>query len=128
MCCFFFFQAEDGIRDGHVTGVQTCALPIWLLGPDGEELSSASRGQDVELVLDRTPFYAESGGQVGDKGIVRTADGAVMEVADTRFGLEGFSVHTGKVVEGELHGDQPVLAEVDPQRRAATARSNTATP
>src|SRR6266704_1576050 len=113
-----FVGYEQTSAEGRVLG---------LLGPDGEELSSASRGQDVELVLDRTPFYAESGGQVGDKGIVRTADGAVMEVADTRFGLEGFHVHTGKVVEGELHGDQPVLAEVDPQRRAATARSHTAT-
>jgi len=113
-----FVGYERTSAEGRVLG---------LLGPDGEELSSASRGQDVELVLDRTPFYAESGGQVGDKGIVRTADGAVVEVADTQFGLEGFHVHTGKVVEGELHGDQPVLAEVDPQRRAATARSHTAT-
>ncbi|HZD37897.1 MAG TPA: alanine--tRNA ligase [Actinomycetes bacterium] len=100
---------------------------LGLLGPDGEELSSAAQGQDIELVLDRTPFYAESGGQVGDKGVVRTSDGAVLQVTDTQFGLEGFHVHTAKVLEGELRSDEPVLAEVDPERRAATARSHTAT-
>jgi alanyl-tRNA synthetase len=103
------------------------ARVLGLLGPDGEELSSARQSQDVEVVLDRTPFYAESGGQVGDRGIIRTADGAVVEVTDTQFGLEGFHVHTGKVVDGQLLVDEPVLAEVDAPRRAATARSHTAT-
>jgi alanyl-tRNA synthetase len=103
------------------------ARVLGLLGPDGEELSSARQSQDVEVVLDRTPFYAESGGQVGDHGTIRTADGAVVEVTDTQFGLEGFHVHTGKVVDGQLLADEPVLAEVDAPRRAATARSHTAT-
>jgi alanyl-tRNA synthetase len=103
------------------------ARVLGLLGPDGEELSSARQSQDVEVVLDRTPFYAESGGQVGDRGTIRTADGAVVEVTDTQFGLEGFHVHTGKVVDGQLLADEPVLAEVDAPRRAATARSHTAT-
>jgi alanyl-tRNA synthetase len=103
------------------------ARVLGLLRPDGEELSSARQSQDVEVVLDRTPFYAESGGQVGDRGTIRTADGAVVEVTDTQFGLEGFHVHTGKVVDGQLLADEPVLAEVDAPRRAATARSHTAT-
>jgi len=98
-----------------------------LLGPDGEELASAGEGQELELVLDRTPFYAESGGQVGDTGTVRARDGAVLEVADTRFGLEGFHVHTARVVDGEIHPDELVLAAVDVPRRAAVARSHTAT-
>ncbi len=113
-----FVGYEQTSAEGRVLG---------LLGPDGEELSSATRGQDVELVLDRTPFYAESGGQVGDRGTIRAPDGAVLEVTDTQFGLEGFHVHTAKVVEGELRGDQAVLAEVDMPRRAATERSHTAT-
>src|SRR5574341_1857043 len=100
---------------------------VGLLGPDGEELSGATEGQSLEVVLDRTPFYAESGGQVGDQGVIRTADGALLEVTDTQYGLEGFHVHTAKVVEGELRADQAVLAEVDGARRAATARSHTAT-
>jgi alanyl-tRNA synthetase len=113
-----FVGYEHTSAEGRVLG---------LLGPDGEELSSATLGQNVELVLDRTPFYAEAGGQVGDKGIVRASDGALLEVTDTQFGLEGLHVHTAKVLEGELRGDQPVLAEVDAARRAATARSHTAT-
>jgi alanyl-tRNA synthetase len=113
-----FVGYERTSAEGRVLG---------LLGADGEELSSATAGADVEVVLDRTPFYAESGGQVGDKGIIRTPDGAVLEVTDTQFGLEGFHVHTAKVVEGELRADQAVLAEVDGPRRAATARSHTAT-
>jgi alanyl-tRNA synthetase len=113
-----FVGYEQTSAEGRVLG---------LLGPDGEELSGATEGQALEVVLDRTPFYAESGGQVGDKGVLRTADGAVLEVTDTQYGLEGFHVHTGKVVEGELRADQAVLAEVDAARRAATARSHTAT-
>jgi alanyl-tRNA synthetase len=113
-----FVGYEQTSAEGRVLG---------LLGPDGEELSSATQGQDVEVVLDRTPCYAESGGQVGDRGRIRTPDGTVLEVTDTQFGLEGLHVHTAKVAKGELRGDQSVVAEVDAVRRAATARSHTAT-
>ena len=100
---------------------------VGLLGPDGEELDAAHEGQELEVVLDRTPFYAESGGQVGDRGTIRTQGGALLEVSDTRFGLEGFHVHSAKVLQGELRSDEPVVAEVDVPRRAAVARSHTAT-
>jgi alanyl-tRNA synthetase len=100
---------------------------VGLLGPDGEELDAAHEGQELEVVLDRTPFYAESGGQVGDRGTIRTQDGALLEVSDTRFGLEGFHVHSARVLQGELRSDEPVVAEVDVPRRAAVARSHTAT-
>jgi alanyl-tRNA synthetase len=113
-----FVGYEQTSAEGRVLG---------LLGPDGEELTTAQEGQELELVLDRTPFYAESGGQVGDRGTIRTQDGTVLEVTDSKFGLEGFHVHTARVVEGELRADQPVLAEVDAPRRAAVARSHTAT-
>ncbi len=113
-----FVGYEQTSAEGRVLG---------LLGPDGEELASVHEGQELELVLDRTPFYAESGGQVGDRGTVRTQDGAVLEITDTQFGLEGFHVHRAKVLRGELRAGQPVLAEVDASRRAAVARSHTAT-
>jgi alanyl-tRNA synthetase len=100
---------------------------LGLLGPDGEELEAAGEGRQLELVLDRTPFYAESGGQVGDRGTIETQGGALVEVTDTQFGLEGLHVHSGRVVKGELRRDEPVLAVVDMPRRAATARSHTAT-
>jgi alanyl-tRNA synthetase len=113
-----FVGYEQTSAEGRVLG---------LLGPDGEELTGAGEGQELELVLDRTPFYAESGGQVGDRGTVRTQDGTVVEVTDTQYGLEGFHVHRARVARGELHTDLPVLAEVDASRRAAVARSHTAT-
>jgi alanyl-tRNA synthetase len=94
---------------------------------DGEELAAAHEGDQVELVLDRTPFYAEGGGQVGDSGTVRTAGGAVLQVTDTRPGLEGFHVHTARVVKGEALPDEEVHAEVDAARREAVTRSHTAT-
>ena len=94
---------------------------------DGVIVPGAEQGQTVELVLDRSPFYAESGGQVGDTGTVRTAGGAVLEVLDTRPGLEGFHVHTARVTEGEIRAGEPVEAAVDGPRREAVARSHSAT-
>jgi alanyl-tRNA synthetase len=113
------FSGYEGTRaEGRVLG---------LLTGDGEELVTAGEGRELDLILDRTPFYAESGGQVGDRGVIRTAEGAVLEVTDTQFGLEGLHVHTAKVLEGELRQDQVVVAEVDMERRAAVMRSHTAT-
>ena len=94
---------------------------------DGEELAATHEGDQVELVLDRTPFYAEGGGQVGDSGTVRTAGGAVLQVTDTRPGLEGFHVHTARVVKGEALPGEEAHAEVDAARREAVTRSHTAT-
>jgi alanyl-tRNA synthetase len=94
---------------------------------DGEELASAVKGDELELILDRSPFYAEGGGQVGDTGTLQTTAGAVVEVLDTKPGLEGLHVHRGRVVSGELRPGQEVLARVDAPRRAAVTRSHTAT-
>jgi alanyl-tRNA synthetase len=93
---------------------------------DGELAEAAGEGARVAMVLDRTPFYAEGGGQIGDAGAIRTSAG-VVEVADTRPGPGGITVHEGVVTSGELRGGESVLAAVDPERRGATARSHTAT-
>ena len=118
-------------RHGRTTfvGYETTAAEGRILGllRDGEELAAAGEGDQVELILDRTPFYAEGGGQVGDTGLVRTGSGAVLQVTDTRPGLEGFSVHSARVVSGEVRVDDTVHAEVDADRRGAVARSHTAT-
>jgi alanyl-tRNA synthetase len=94
---------------------------------DGTPVPGAEQGTTVELVLDRSPFYAESGGQVGDTGTVRTPDGALLEIRDTRPGLEGLHVHTARVLDGELRVGDTVEARVDGARRAAVARSHSAT-
>jgi alanyl-tRNA synthetase len=118
-------------RHGRTTfvGYEGTAAEGRILGllRDGEELAAAGEGDQVELILDRTPFYAEGGGQVGDTGLVRTADGGVLQVTDTRPGLEGFHIHSARVVSGEARPGDPVQAEVDADRREAVTRSHTAT-
>ena len=93
---------------------------------DGAGEEAAGAGREVVVVLDRTPFYAEGGGQVGDAGVIRTPGGLV-EVSDTRPGPGGTIVHLGRVVEGEVRVGQEARGEVDATRREATARSHTAT-
>ncbi|WP_225878798.1 alanine--tRNA ligase [Spongiactinospora rosea] len=93
----------------------------------GAVVPGAGEGQEMELVLDRSPFYAEAGGQVGDTGTVRTSGGAVLAVTGTRYGLDGLHVHTAKVISGEVRTGEAVEASVDGPRRAAIARSHSAT-
>jgi alanyl-tRNA synthetase len=92
----------------------------------GDELEAAGEGDKVELILDRSPFYAEGGGQVGDTGRVRTPTG-LLQVTDTRPGLDGFWVHSAEVVEGEVRPGSEAEARVDETRRAAVTRSHSAT-
>ncbi|TMK84907.1 MAG: alanine--tRNA ligase [Actinobacteria bacterium] len=93
---------------------------------DGSPAEAASEGQRVRFVLDRTPFYAEGGGQVGDTGMVRGPSG-VIEVTDTQPGPGGTIVHEGVVASGEVRQGEEMSASVDAPRREAAARSHTAT-
>ncbi|MET8283553.1 alanine--tRNA ligase [Micromonospora sp. NPDC005174] len=93
---------------------------------DGKPVQEASEGQEIELVLDRSPFYAESGGQVGDTGTIHTSDGTRIDITDTQYGLDGFQIHTGRITHGEARPGQTAQATVDTRRRAATARSHSA--
>ncbi len=98
---------------------------VALIGPGGRE-PVATDGQKVRFVLDRTPFYAESGGQVGDRGVIQ-APGGTITVTDTQFGPGDIIVHTGVVGSGEIREGEEVHGEVDAARREATARAHTAT-
>ena len=92
----------------------------------GNELAdSVAEGEEAYLVLDVTPFYAESGGQVGDIGTI-TAEGAVFEVANTVKSPSGVSICIGVQKEGELSVGQNVRAQVDRDPRLATMRNHTA--
>ncbi|GAA3431046.1 alanine--tRNA ligase [Kutzneria kofuensis] len=92
----------------------------------GVAVPAAGAGAEVEVVLDRTPFYAEGGGQQADTGKIIT-DGAVVEVYDVQSPVPGLTVHRGKVVSGEILLDAAVQADVDVSRRTAIARSHSAT-
>ncbi|MGQ0574559.1 MAG: alanine--tRNA ligase [Pseudonocardia sp.] len=93
---------------------------------DGAGVPAAGTGSAVEVVLDRTPFYAEGGGQQADTGWIR-GDGFVVEVADVQSPVAGLVAHRGTVTEGEVRLDVPAQAVVDTSRRAAISRSHSAT-
>lgn len=94
---------------------------------DGTEQPAVGAGQRVEVVTDRTAMYAESGGQVGDRGMIRTPAGALVRVTDTVFGADDLRVHVGVVEHGELRVGEAACSEVDRDFRLAAARSHSAT-
>jgi alanyl-tRNA synthetase len=93
----------------------------------GAVVGSAQEGDEVELVLDRTPFYAEGGGQLADQGVIELANGAVLEVRDVQSPITGLVVHKAKVLSGEVTTGVAGQALVDTDRRLAISRSHTAT-
>ena len=112
-----FVGYSDDTAEARVLAVLP-HLPAVSDGPEEPEL--------IEVFLDRTPFYAESGGQVGDRGLIRTDTGAV-EVLDTTFALPNLRRHLGRLVEGSVAPGQPATASIDVARRDATRRNHTAT-
>jgi len=93
---------------------------------DGKPVGTARAGDRVEVAFDETPFYAESGGQVGDRGTITTATGRI-EVDDTQKPVEGLFVHRGVVAEGEVAVDTDAELRVDADARAATVRNHSGT-
>ncbi|MBQ5973546.1 MAG: alanine--tRNA ligase, partial [Oscillospiraceae bacterium] len=94
---------------------------------DGEGRGSVGADDEAELVLDRTPFYAESGGQVSDEGVITTEAGGVFRVTSVKKTADKKWLHHGRVVSGEFRVGQRVTAAIDVCRRAATARAHSAT-
>ena len=99
---------------------------------NGASVPSAAAGAEVDVVLDRTPFYAEGGGQLADAGLITSAgsgagDGARIEVLDVQAPVAGLIVHRSRVTAGEIVVGDQVHAEIDIERRRAVSRSHTAT-
>ena len=111
----------DGYDNNELSGVRVVALV-----QDGQEVESASAGSEVEVVLDRTPFYAEMGGQVGDTGKL-TASGLYVHVTDTKHRDGGLESHVGVVEEGSISVGDSVSATIDAGRRELIRRNHTAT-
>ena len=117
------FTGYAGVRDEAV---------VRALLADGEPRDAAGPGETVDVVLDRTPFYAEAGGQLADRGRVLVAGSGgsgdvVVEVLDVQRPVPGLVVHRARVVSGELVTGSAAVAEVDVERRRAISRAHTAT-
>jgi alanyl-tRNA synthetase len=93
----------------------------------GGVVHSAGPGEEVEVVLDRTPFYAEGGGQLADQGFIELANGTRLEVRDVQSPVSGLVVHRVLVLDGELTTGLGAQALVDVERRRSISRSHTAT-
>ena len=98
---------------------------IALVNSDGAKTSKAGVGDKVQVMLNQTPFYAESGGQVGDTGTLKTDTGAI-RVNDTKK-VAGVFIHLGEVAEGEITQNQGAVAEVDHARRSSIRANHSAT-
>jgi alanyl-tRNA synthetase len=94
---------------------------------DGAVVPSAAEGTEIEIVLDRTPFYAESGGQLADQGLIQLSDGGLVEVLDVQSPMPGVVVHRAHVSRGEVTTGVGALGQVDVDRRRAISRAHTAT-
>ncbi|MDQ5910140.1 MAG: alanyl-tRNA synthetase, partial [Pseudomonadota bacterium] len=111
------FQGYDRLEE---------AATVVALFRDGQAVEVLNAGEEGVAVLDHTPFYAESGGQVGDTGWLR-AEGLEFEIHDTRKQGEGVFTHIGAVQQGQLRRGATVLAQVDAAQRQATALHHSAT-
>lgn len=119
---------ELGVESTRFLGYETLEAQAVIVGMvvDGEQAARAEEGQQVEVLLSETPFYAELGGQVGDTGGI-TAGDSVMEVEDTQSPVAGLTVHRCRVTSGSFTLGDSVDARVDARRRASIARNHTAT-
>ncbi|MEC3839058.1 alanine--tRNA ligase [Bacillus amyloliquefaciens] len=93
---------------------------------DGQLISEAHEGDTVQILLDETPFYAESGGQIGDRGVLRSAQ-AVVTIKDVKKAPNGQHVHEGTVDSGTIQKGASVTAEVEDQMRSGVVKNHTAT-
>ena len=99
---------------------------VALLTPNGDAINEAKAGDDVEVVLRETPFYAEGGGQAGDAGTILSLK-AHIDIEDTQTPLEGLIVHKGHVGSGVMKVGEEVEAKVDRERRLDIARNHSST-
>lgn len=93
----------------------------------GMIVEEAEEGDDVELFLDRTPFYAESGGQVADIGLISVGESAILQVLDVQKAPNGYHLHRAKVLSGTVKVFDTVEATIDHDRRVNITRNHTAT-
>ncbi len=124
---WFDIRQRVGATEFLGYSTETAEGEIVAIVSDGAPVELATAGTEVAVVLNQTPFYAESGGQVGDTGIISGAGGLRIVISDTQKKLGELFVHLGIVADGEARVGAPVLADVDHARRTSIRAHHSAT-
>ena len=124
---WFEIKETAGATDFFGYSTETSEAVVLAIVADGAPVQEATAGIDIALVLNQTPFYGESGGQVGDTGLITAADGTVIRITDTQKKLGDLVVHLGRVEAGTARVGVPVVATVDHGRRSAIRAHHSAT-
>ncbi len=132
--------AAEGVLVGDALGLEAGVMPRFLgdrvyeaesqvvaLHTHGESRREARAGEEVLVITAETPFYAESGGQVGDRGVIETSAGDLVEIVDTQKARADLTVHVGTIVRGALHTGARVRLRIDRARRDAARLNHSAT-
>jgi alanyl-tRNA synthetase len=123
---WFEIREEQGATEFLGYDTEIAEGVVLALVVDGKQVEKVAKGDSVSLVVNQTPFYGESGGQMGDKGTIRF-EGGSLEITDVKKRGEGLFVHLGKIVEGTLGLNDPVELEVDHAARAGSRAHHSAT-
>ena len=123
---WFEIREEQGATEFLGYDTEIAEGVVLALVVDGKQVEKVAKGDSVSLVVNQTPFYGESGGQMGDKGAIRF-EGGSLEITDVKKRGEGLFVHLGKIVEGTLGLNDPVELEVDHAARAGSRAHHSAT-
>lgn len=124
---WFTIRDEVGATDFFGYDTEQAEGKVVAIVRDGERVDSAEAGQEVAIVANQTPFYGESGGQIGDTGEIRGGEGLRFVVSDTQKKVGDLMVHWGRVAEGTVRVGNTVVLDVDHERRAAIRANHSAT-
>ena len=124
---WFEIKEQAGATEFLGYSTETAEGEILALVSDGKPVQEAAAGTEVAVMLNQTPFYGESGGQVGDTGVITGADGLRIVVTDTQKKLGDLFVHLGRVEDGVAKKGAAVVATVDHRRRGAIQAHHSAT-
>ena len=124
-----WFQIRDAVGTTEFIGysADTAEGQILTIVVEGEVVSAAETGSDVMVITNQTPFYAESGGQIGDTGTLRDESDLKVQINNTLTAAGGLNVHIGTIISGTMSVNNTVQLEIDGARRAALRRNHSAT-
>jgi alanyl-tRNA synthetase len=124
---WFEIKEKTGATEFLGYDTETAEGVVTAIVSGGREATSLKAGDEGALILNQTPFYGESGGQVGDRGMIRGPKGALFRVSDTQKKFGDLFIHIGKVESGSFKAGDAVELDVDHQRRTATRANHSAT-